>query len=132
VSFACDELKEAVVAQQCRVVLVLVAGDERVEALHYQHPQRVDHAQGTAVVLKAGDNAFGEANLVVELAKGDQACVGADRAAVELHLDLFVVAEGESLLDGALCVHGRSLPKRRYGLTTMPFRRSCRFPFYAT
>jgi len=111
-----DQLKEAVVAQQVGVVLILVAGDEGVETLDDQREDGVDDVSRMTVVSEAPHNAPTEADQVVELAEHAQARVGGDAASVKLHLEFFIVAEGEVLLDVALCTHGRSLPKRRYGL----------------
>ena len=66
--------------------------------------------------MRAGDEALGEADAVVQLAQRDQAGVGGDLTPLEIEAGFSVVAEGEIPLRGALCIQGRSLPKQRFGL----------------
>ena len=115
-------------AQQVGIVLVLVPGDEGVEALDDQADEGVNDVAGVASILEAVGDLLAEADEVVELAQDDESGVGGNAATVEVEANLSVAAEGESGLERALCTHGRSLPKQRFGLLTTLFRRSCRFP----
>jgi len=121
VRLAGDELEEAVVAQQIGVVLVLIAGDDGVEALDEERSKFVFDVGGVPVIAKAFNDAVGEGDAVVELAEGQKARVGGYLAAVEVEADFPVLTEGEPLLDRALCTHGRSLAKRRFGLSPRHF-----------
>ena len=102
-------------AQQVCVILVLIAGDQPVDALDDQHREAVGDLRGVAVVMKASGDAVAEADPVVELAQRQKTGVGTDPTRFRISVDFFVLAEGESRLGGALCTHGRSLQKWSYG-----------------